>query len=120
MEIFKFCTLDNPVFVSALFWIALFFVTGAFTIHYKIQEAQEEALKEAEKLAQSNGEELVKPIEVKQKKQIDAKPAKTEPKKAGKVLKPVEVVEVATPVKTDKKKKVKTPKKVETVPEPVV
>lgn len=48
MEFFKYCTLDNPVFQSAIFWIGLFIFTGCFTIYYKIQEAQEAA--EAEKL----------------------------------------------------------------------
>jgi hypothetical protein len=42
MEFFKYCTMDNPVFVSALFWIGLFIFTGSFTLHYKLQEAKEE------------------------------------------------------------------------------
>ena len=46
MEIFKYCDFDNPIFKSALFWLGLFFVSGAFTLYYKMQESSERQVKE--------------------------------------------------------------------------
>ncbi len=36
MEIFKYCTFDNPIFSSALFWVGLLVISGSFTIYYKM------------------------------------------------------------------------------------
>jgi hypothetical protein len=42
MEFFKYCTLDNPVFQGALFWLGLFVFCGGFTLYFKLQEASEQ------------------------------------------------------------------------------
>jgi hypothetical protein len=47
MEFFKYCTLDNPVFQGALFWLGLFVFCGSFTLYFKLQEASEEQAKAA-------------------------------------------------------------------------
>lgn len=48
MDFFKYCTLDNPIFQGALFWLAIFVVSGGFTLYFKFQEAKEEQAKAAE------------------------------------------------------------------------
>ncbi len=49
MEVFKYCTLDNPVFVNSIPWIVMFVVCAFITIHYKIQEAEEAQAASTEK-----------------------------------------------------------------------
>lgn len=39
MEFFKYCTLDNPVFVNALIWVCVFAFTGFWFVYFKLQEA---------------------------------------------------------------------------------
>ncbi len=41
MEVFKYCTWDNPVFVNSLPWLLMFVVCGFITIYYKVVEAKE-------------------------------------------------------------------------------
>ena len=52
MEFFKHCTWDNPVFCGGLFWLIVFILSGISTIYYKMEEAEDERRKKAEKMAE--------------------------------------------------------------------
>ena len=145
MEIFKYCTFDNPIFKSALFWLGLFLVSGAFTLYYKMQESNERQVKDVVEKSPT----AKKPVKTQAKTTTPAKAvampvaevkkATAPVKKAEKVLeakpkvaqKQVELKPVETPKPKETKaeskpKKEKAPKKkeepvveVEVTPEPV-
>ena len=42
-EFFKYCTLQNPIFIGGMVWLAIFLFTGYKMMGYKAEEAKEEA-----------------------------------------------------------------------------
>lgn len=116
-SLFKHCTFDNPIFKSALFWTTLLFISGAFTIYYKIQEANERNAKP----------EIEQPtVTKKSTKQSQTKPqntqkAESKPKVTNEEVKPTAVTMPAAKKSTENKQKdtklQQTPKKTEVLAE---
>ena len=45
-DFFEYCTFDNPVFLSGLFWGVVFLITITRVIHFKLLEAKEKAIED--------------------------------------------------------------------------